>query len=77
MLDEIKSGRLAFVIFSGEFTQVSRHIYACSSQRTGLRCLQFIGGRKPFFESHKPNSAREKEIDQKKVGKFVKYFPSF
>lgn len=33
--------------------------------------LQFIGGRKPPFESHKSKSAREKEIDQKKVGKFV------
>ena len=42
-----------------------------AAQRTGLRCLQFIGGRKPPFESHKSKSAREKEIDQKKVGKFV------
>ena len=49
-------------------------ISTLAAQRTGLRCLQFIGGRKPFFESHKSNSAREKEIDQKKVGKFVKYF---
>ena len=43
-------------------------ISTLAAQRTGLRCLQFIGGRKPPFES---NSAREKEIDQKKVGKFV------